>query len=87
MKTAPENWAPCERERSEGLLGLAVNLDFDVVVEFVGGVAVGVEANVTTGGALGLDQAALVGFDVGGILAGAKFGGVVVVVVIDGRDA
>ena len=51
---------------------LAPHFNLDVVVQFVGRVAVAVEANVTAFHALGIDQLALVGFDVIQVLARAE---------------
>ena len=50
---------------------LAPHFDLNVVVQFVGRVAVAVEANIAAFRALGIDQLALVGLDVIQVLAGA----------------
>src|SRR5205814_9756226 len=51
---------------------LAPRLNLDVVVQFVVGVPVAIEADITALRALGVDQLALVGFDVIQILSCAK---------------
>src|ERR1700739_4247240 len=54
---------------------LAPHFNLDVVVQFVARVAVAVEAHITAVHALGVDQLALVGFDVIQVLtrSGSKF--------------
>ena len=52
--------------------GLAPHFNFNVVVQFVGRVSVAVEAHVTPAHAFGIDQLALIRFDVIKILARAK---------------
>lgn len=63
------------------LLSGAVDFHFDEVVHVVGSVAVAVEANVLSVGALGVDEFTKACVNVGFVGACALFGGVVVVVV------
>src|ERR1035441_8642511 len=70
-----------------GLLGrAAVNLQLGVFVQGALGAAFGVETNITSFGAFGVDQLAFVGFKVFTVGADAQAGSVVGVVVEDGAD-
>ena len=81
---------PTGRFRNEvpgtGLL-LTEDFDFDIVVHGVGAIAGAPEAEVLAFGTFGVDVAAFVGFNVGGLFADPEPGRVVVVVVVDGFDA
>src|SRR3954453_11964587 len=66
---------------------LAPRFNLDVVFQFVGCVPVAIEAKITALCALGVDELALVGFDVIQILAFAKANPVFEVIVEDGGHA
>lgn len=74
------------RNFSESRLRDAVDKHFAVMVHLVGGVAIAVEADVAAFGTFALDDATVVGFNVGGVFAFAESEGVVVVGVEDGGD-
>ena len=57
------------------------------MVHFVRRIAIAVEADVAAMGALAIDEEAEAGLDVWVVSAYAEFGGVIIIVVIDGGDA
>lgn len=69
------------------LLAFAPNFYFDVVVEFVGGVAFTIEADVLGFGGIAVDEQSEACFVVWLVAAFAEFGRVIVVVVVECGDA
>ena len=66
------------------LLRDAVNLNLDVMVHLVGGVAIAIEADVAALGILAIGDETEAAFDVGVVRTLAQLGDVLIVVVIDG---
>src|SRR5574341_2571972 len=66
--------------------GLAVDRDFDVMIQVIVVIAVAVKAHVTTLHAFGIDQAAFGGFHIMLVRARAHFRRVVDIIVIHGGD-
>lgn len=76
-----------KREFRVGLFaGNAIDGDFAVMVHLVGGVAIAGKTDVASLGVLAFHDAAVIGFDVGWVSAGAELEGIVMIGVEEGGD-